>query len=88
LITQACKSTRKDRRRQVVPEAQRIPDNHLFTIEPDISENQTAQKQAERLPLVTARPLHETYRDSKPSWLAGMERLCRASSGQSGRMKS
>src|SRR5690606_2121160 len=47
----ASKSTLKDRWRQVLPEAQRIPDKHLFTLEPGISENQTTQMQAERLQL-------------------------------------
>lgn len=65
----ASKSTLKDRWRQVLPEAQRIPDKHLFTLEPGISENQTTQMQAERLQLVIPRPLHETYRDSQRGWL-------------------
>lgn len=65
----ASKSTLRDRWRQVLPEAQRIPDKHLFTLEPGISENQTRQMQVERLQLVIPRPLHETYRDSQRGWL-------------------
>src|SRR5690606_34226989 len=37
----ASKSTCKDRWRQILNEAARIPDKHLLTLEPSISENQT-----------------------------------------------
>ncbi|WP_210211312.1 type II restriction endonuclease [Mesorhizobium sp. M2A.F.Ca.ET.043.05.1.1] len=40
------KSTLKDRWRQVLPEAARIPSKHLLTLEPAISENQTDQMKA------------------------------------------
>ncbi|MER8665083.1 type II restriction endonuclease [Mesorhizobium sp. M1148] len=65
----ASKSTLKDRWRQVLPEASRIPDKHLFTLEPAISENQTDQMKAERLQLVLPAKLHETYRPSQRAWL-------------------
>ncbi|MER8470443.1 type II restriction endonuclease [Mesorhizobium sp. M1328] len=65
----ASKSTLKDRWRQVLPEAARIPSKHLLTLEPAISENQTDQMKAERLQLVLPAKLHETYRDSQRSWL-------------------
>ncbi|MER8606595.1 type II restriction endonuclease [Mesorhizobium sp. M0663] len=65
----ASKSTLKDRWRQVLPEAARIPAKHLLTLEPAISENQTDQMKAERLQLVLPARLHETYRDSQRSWL-------------------
>ncbi|TPJ86413.1 restriction endonuclease [Mesorhizobium sp. B2-5-12] len=65
----ASKSTLKDRWRQVLPEAARIPSKHLLTLEPAISENQTDQMKAERLQLVLPGKLHETYRDSQRSWL-------------------
>ncbi len=46
------KSTCKDRWRQVLSEAARIPDKCLLTVEPGISENQTNEMQANRLQLV------------------------------------
>lgn len=68
----ASKSTLKDRWRQVLPEAQRIPDKHLFTLEPGISENQTTQMQAERLQLVIPQGIHGTYRETQRQWLMSM----------------
>lgn len=65
----ASKSTLKDRWRQVLPEADRIPDKHLLTLEPGISENQTDQMQASRLQLVLPKRLHETYRPRQKHWL-------------------
>lgn len=55
------KSTCKDRWRQVLSEAARIPDKHLLTLEPSISENQTAEMSANRLSLVLPERLHATY---------------------------
>lgn len=68
----ASKSTLKDRWRQVLPEAQRIPHKHLFTLEPGISENQTTQMQAERLQLVIPQGIHGTYRETQRQWLMSM----------------
>ena len=56
------KSTCKDRWRQVLSEAQRIPNKHLLTLEPGISENQTDEMQAKRLQLILPAQLHATYR--------------------------
>ncbi|ARP67689.1 restriction endonuclease [Mesorhizobium sp. WSM1497] len=63
------KSTLKDRWRQVLPEAARIPAKHLLTLEPAISENQTDQMKAEQLQLVLPAKLHETFRESQRPWL-------------------
>src|SRR6185312_2937979 len=63
------KSTLKDRWRQVLPEAKRIAEKHLLTLEPGISENQTEQMQANRLQLVVPSRLHETFRASQRGWL-------------------
>lgn len=71
----ASKSTLKDRWRQVLPEADRIPDKHLLTLEPAISENQTEQMKAARLRLVLPAKLHETYRDTQRPWLMSLEDL-------------
>lgn len=63
------KSTCKDRWRQVLSEAARIDNKHLLTLEPGITENQTAEMQANRLQLVLPRNLHETYSVAQKEWL-------------------
>ena len=40
LVSLAAKTTCKDRWRQVINEADRIPEKHLFTLQPTISKNQ------------------------------------------------
>ena len=55
------KSTCKDRWRQVLTEADRISQKHLFTLEPGISVGQTAEMQAHGLALVIPVALHPTY---------------------------
>ncbi len=67
------KSTCKDRWRQVLSEAARIREKHLFTLEPGISENQTAEMQANSLRLVLPKGLHGTYRDNQQEWLMDLE---------------
>lgn len=63
------KSTLKDRWRQVLSEALRIPEKHLLTLEPGISENQTDEMQAKKLQLVVPKRLHNTYRLTQQAWL-------------------
>lgn len=63
------KSTCKDRWRQVLAEADRVEEKLLLTLEPRISENQTAEMMARRLQLVLPRTLHETYRPEQQTWL-------------------
>lgn len=63
------KSTCKDRWRQVLAEANRINNKHLFTLEPGISENQTDEMQANHLQLILPKRLHATYRPAQQSWL-------------------
>lgn len=63
------KSTCKDRWRQVLSEASRIENKHLFTLEPGISENQTLEMQANKLQLVLPQSLHETYSVSQQKWI-------------------
>ncbi len=65
----ASKSTCKDRWRQILNEAARIPLKHLLTLEPGISENQTGEMQAERVQLVLPRAIHQTYTASQQGWL-------------------
>lgn len=63
------KSTCKDRWRQVLAEAGRIEEKHLFTLEPSISENQTVEMQENNLQLVLPKQLHETYKPHQQEWL-------------------
>lgn len=65
----ASKSTCKDRWRQILNEAARIPDKHLLTLEPSISENQTDEMKAERVQLVLPKILHPTYTAAQQAWL-------------------
>lgn len=63
------KTTCKDRWRQVLSEAARIEDKHLFTLEPGISENQTDEMRAQHLQLVLPASIHESYRADQRAWL-------------------
>jgi len=63
------KTTCKDRWRQVLTEAARIPQKHLVTVEPSISENQTDEMRARDLQLVVPVRVARTYLPSQRSWL-------------------
>ncbi|MET4090591.1 type II restriction endonuclease [Bradyrhizobium sp. S3.5.5] len=69
------KSTCKDRWRQVLSEAQKIQHKHLLTLEPGISENQTAEMQAKHLQLVLPSSLHQTYREGQRPWLMNVDQF-------------
>lgn len=69
------KSTLKDRWRQVLSEAERIPLKHLATLSPGLSENQTNEMRAKGLQLVVPNRLHETYRPAQREWLMDMRRF-------------
>ena len=63
------KSTCKDRWRQVLAEAEKIPSKHLVTLEPGISEAQTSQMQAANLQLVVPASIQDTYSGAQRHWL-------------------
>ncbi len=63
------KSTCKDRWRQVLPEAEKIPHKHLFTLEPGITESQTNQMRDLALQLVVPQPVCDTYTPAQQAWL-------------------
>lgn len=65
----ASKSTCKDRWRQILNEAARIPDKHLLTLEPSISENQTNEMKSEQVQLVIPQGLHSSYTMAQQAWL-------------------
>jgi predicted nucleic acid-binding Zn finger protein len=57
----AAKSTCKDRWRQILPEAGKIPVKHLFTLETAISQNQTDEMRAHQVQLVVPPSVARTY---------------------------
>ncbi|SDX83426.1 EcoRII C terminal [Allochromatium warmingii] len=63
------KSSCKDRWRQVLAEADRIKNKHLFTLETAISKNQTDEMQSKNLQLVLPKILHKTYSEDQQKWL-------------------
>lgn len=65
----AAKTSCKDRWRQVLAEANRIPQKHLLTLQPGISLAQTSEMQAERLQLVVPRPVFGSYTPEQQAWL-------------------
>lgn len=67
------KSTCKDRWRQVLSEAEKIPYKHLLTLEAAISENQTNEMIHHRLQLVLPKSMHATYSDSQQKWLISID---------------
>src|SRR5690625_2672051 len=69
------KTTCKDRWRQVLSEAGRIEEKHLFTLQPKISRNQTNEMIDSKLQLVIPRSIHVTYNDEQKSWLWDLEQF-------------
>lgn len=65
----AAKSICKERWRQILPEAARVQQKHLVTIEPGISEAQTSQMAANDVQLVVPTPIHESYTTTQRAWL-------------------
>lgn len=58
------KSTCKDRWRQILSEAERIPNKHLLTLEAAISSNQLNEMHNHNVQLVVPYSIHETYATS------------------------
>ncbi|BFM20063.1 type II restriction endonuclease [Gilvimarinus japonicus] len=67
------KTTCKDRWRQVLTEADRINNKHLFTLQPKISENQTDEMKASGLTLVVPESIKSSYFDSQKQWLLNLQ---------------
>jgi hypothetical protein len=66
------KSSCKDRWRQVLSEANKIGNKHLFTLEPGISQNQTDEMRDKNLQLVLPTSLHDSYLESQKGWLMNL----------------
>lgn len=71
------KSTCKERWRQVLVEAEKIPEKHLLTLEPGISESQTSQMEAANLQLVVPSAIHPSYTQSQQGRLWTFDRFIR-----------
>ncbi len=69
LFMLGAKSTCKDRWRQVLVEAAKIPRKHLLTLEPSIPSTQTNQMAMYDLQLVVTQPIHATYTPIQRHWL-------------------
>jgi len=63
------KATCRDRWRQVLAEAGRIPIKHLYTLEASISEGQTTEMGSHGVQLVLPHALHQTFKPSQRSLL-------------------
>jgi hypothetical protein len=68
----AAKTTCKDRWRQVLAEAKRIPEKHLMTLETAISESQTREMQEQKLQLVVPASIAQTYTSQQQRWLLSL----------------
>lgn len=66
------KSTCKDRWRQVLSEAEKIENKHLLTLQPSITEDQTAEMRTSNLQLVVPKGVHETYTATQQKWLMNL----------------
>lgn len=77
LIMLGAKSTCKDRWRQVLNEAAKIPRKHLLTLQPGISEAQTEQMDQADLQLVVPRSIQDSYTDGQRAWLWDLARFIR-----------
>ena len=73
LVMLGAKSTCKDRWRQVLAEAEKIPNKHLLTLQDGISENQTAQMRASNLRLVVPTSIQSEYTPAQRKWLLSVQ---------------
>lgn len=77
LVMMGSKSTCKDRWRQVLSEASKIKNKHLFTLQPSITENQTDEMKANNLQLILPKSVHTTYKPDQQKWLMNLSEFIR-----------
>lgn len=68
----AAKSTCKDRWPQILPEAERILEKHLVTLEPGISVPQTTMMRESRVQLIVPGRIRESYSRDQQDWIWSM----------------
>jgi hypothetical protein len=66
------RTTCSNKWQRILSEAARIPEKHLFTIEPGLSEVYTNEMRKNRLQLVLPESLHATFRESQKEWLMNL----------------
>ena len=71
----AAKTTVKDRWRQILNEADRIPRKHLLTLQDGVSENQFREMKAAAVQLVVPASLHDRYPASVRPHLMSLEQF-------------
>jgi len=69
----AAKSSCKDRWSQVLPEAERITQKNLITLEPAISESTTATMRESSLQLIVPSSIQESYTTEQRAWLWSLD---------------
>ncbi len=67
------KTSCKDRWRQVLAEANKIPQKHLLTLEPGISNNQTNEMQSQSLQLIVPDMIFSSYGKKQQEWLLNVQ---------------
>ena len=67
------KTTCKDRWRQVLNEATKLPQKHLLTMQEGISTRQLAEMKKAQITLIVPTPLHSRYPKDRPMPLLGVE---------------
>ncbi|GAA6210634.1 type II restriction endonuclease [Hyphomicrobiales bacterium 4NK60-0047b] len=65
----AVKSSCKDRWPQILPEAERIPEKHLVTLEPAISKPQTDMMKVSNVQLIVPGHIRDSYTGEQRSWI-------------------
>ncbi len=65
----AAKSSCKDRWPQILPEAERIPDKHLVTLEPAISTAQTTMMHESDVQLIVPGRIKKSYKKEQQDWI-------------------
>lgn len=81
----AAKTTCKDRWRQILNEAARVPVKHLLTLQEGVSDNQFREMQEEGVRLVVPLGLHDSYPESVRPELISFERFIRDARSMSDR---
>ena len=69
----AAKTTCKDRWRQILAEAKRIPKKHLFTLETSISKNQTDEMLSHNVQLVVPPSVRDTFSEPQKKQVISLE---------------
>lgn len=73
----AAKSTCKDRWPQILPEAERIKQKHLATLEPGISVAQTDMMRDSGVQLIVPSAIQSSYADNQQKWLWALDDFIR-----------